>query len=120
MNFGPNDSGVLEFKTEKEAEEYLEELGPKFKYGCYRQGNPIQCHSLARWYASYLRDYAKSEAVFHQNCFQRQFSESCTGYAFYKLFGAPGIKRNFKQAFEALKFGCNTSESSRCCQVGIL
>lgn len=78
-----------------------------------------ECHSLARWYASYLRDYAKSEVVFHQNCFQRQFSESCTGYAFYKLFGAPGIKRNFKQAFEALKFGCNTGKSSQCCQVGI-
>ncbi|VDO04566.1 unnamed protein product [Rodentolepis nana] len=116
MGFGPDDSGILEFKTEKEAEEYLNELGPKFKYGCYRQGDPAYCHSLARWLASHKRDYRQSEEVFHQNCFQRQFSESCTVYAFYKLFGASGIKRNAKQAFEALKFGCDTGENAKCCQ----
>nr|CDS28857.1 sel1 repeat containing protein 1B [Hymenolepis microstoma] len=116
MSFGPNDSGILEFKTEKETEEYIKELGPKFKYGCYRQGDPVQCHSLARWYASYMRDYRQSEEVFLQNCFQRQFSDSCVGYAFYKLFGASGIKRDAKQAFEALKFGCDAGGSAKCCQ----
>lgn len=42
MSFGPDDSGILEFKTEKEAEAYLDELGPKFKYGCYRRGDPVR------------------------------------------------------------------------------
>ena len=42
MSFGPNDSGILEFKTEEEATEYLDSLGPKFKYGCHREGNSIR------------------------------------------------------------------------------
>ncbi|EUB55975.1 Cytochrome c oxidase assembly factor 7B [Echinococcus granulosus] len=116
MSFGPDDSGILEFKTEEEAEEYLGNLGSKFEYGCHREGNPIQCHSLARWYASYKRDFAKSEDVYRQNCFHRRYAESCSNYAFYKLFGATAIKRNASQAFEALKFGCHVCEHPKCCQ----
>ncbi|KAL5110657.1 hypothetical protein TcWFU_007420 [Taenia crassiceps] len=91
-------------------------LGPKYEYGCRREGDPIQCHSLARWYASYKRDFVKSEDVYRQNCFHRRYAESCSHYAFYKLFGAAGIKRNPSQAFEALKFGCHVCEHPRCCQ----
>ncbi|KAM7537611.1 hypothetical protein Aperf_G00000079503 [Anoplocephala perfoliata] len=116
MSFGPDDSGILEFKTEEETKEYLENLGAKFKYGCRREGNPIQCHSLARWYASYKREYAKSEDVFRQNCFQHRFSDSCNGYAFYKVFGAPGVKRDADEAFQALKFGCHDCKVPKCCQ----
>lgn len=46
MSFGPDDSGILEFKTEEEAEEYLEGLGSKYEYGCRREGIPIRMFIL--------------------------------------------------------------------------
>lgn len=47
MSFGPNDSGLLEFRTEDEAKSYLEELGLKFKYGCRREGNAVRKFYMA-------------------------------------------------------------------------
>ncbi|VDM16990.1 unnamed protein product [Hydatigera taeniaeformis] len=116
MSFGPDDSGILEYKTEEEAQEYIDGLGPKYEYGCHREGNATQCHSLARWYASFKHDFVKAEDVYRQNCFHRRYAESCSHYAFYKLFGAAAIKRDPLQAFEALKFGCHVCENPRCCQ----
>ncbi|VDD81439.1 unnamed protein product [Mesocestoides corti] len=116
MSFGPEDSGVLDFKTEEETIEYLEGLGPQFKYGCHRERNPIQCHSLGRWYASFKRNFAESENIYRQNCFSRRFADSCIKYASYKLLGVEGVKRNDSQAFEAFKFGCHVCEDARCCQ----
>lgn len=141
MSFGPDDSGLLDFKSESEAIAYLEELGLKFKYGCHREGNAVrkycfcrgslvhnyfftcrcilllECHSLGRWYENFKHNYSEAETTFRKNCFNRRFAESCTKYAFYKMFGGEGVKRDSRQAFEALKFGCHVAEDARCCQV---
>lgn len=52
MSFGPGDSGILEYKNEEEAKDYLENLGLKFKYGCNREGNPIRM-SCVRLYMDF-------------------------------------------------------------------
>nr|VZI43182.1 unnamed protein product [Spirometra erinaceieuropaei] len=116
MSFGPNDSGLLPFKSEAETEEYLDELGLKFRYACTKEKDPIQCHSLGLWLETFKRNWVEAESIYRDNCFTRRFPESCTKYAFLKLFGGEGITRDKQLAFEALKFGCHVAGDARCCQ----
>lgn len=110
-----NDSGLLDFKTTEEVHEYMENLGLQFEYGCEKEKNPVSCHSLAQWFENFKRMHWKSAEILHDNCFQRDFGDSCFQYASFKLIGKPNVLRDSLEAFRALEHGCRRSKQARCC-----
>lgn len=57
------DGGLIEFKSEEELKEQLDELGLQFRYGCFMDKRDVSCHSFGQWLENYRRNDKKALEV---------------------------------------------------------
>nr|AAW27845.1 SJCHGC08253 protein [Schistosoma japonicum] len=111
-----NDSGVLSFKTPEEMHNYMENLGLGFEYGCVRESNPVSCHSWAVWCSDYKKLVTKSIDILKENCFKRNYGDSCYRFGSLKIIGGTGVLRDPLEAFRSFEHGCKAGKQGKCCQ----
>ncbi|KAH8873424.1 Cytochrome c oxidase assembly factor 7 [Schistosoma japonicum] len=111
-----NDSGVLSFKTPEEMHNYMENLGLGFEYGCVRENNPVSCHSWAVWCSDYKKLVTKSINILKENCFKRNYGDSCYRFGSLKIIGGTGVLRDPLEAFRSFEHGCKAGKQGKCCQ----
>ncbi|CAH8548070.1 unnamed protein product [Schistosoma turkestanicum] len=110
------ESGMLDSKTPKEMHDYMENLGLGFEYSCIRENNPISCHSWAVWCNDYKKLAAKSVEILKENCFKRNYGDSCHRFGSLKIIGNNNILRDSMEAFRAFEHGCKIAKQGKCCQ----
>lgn len=110
------DSGLLDFKSEAEMKDYMDNLGLRFEFECVKERNPISCHSLAQWYETYKHSPKQCADVLQGNCFDLKFGDSCFKYGVFKLLGKHEVTRDPLSAFQAFEHGCRAANHGNCCQ----
>ncbi|CAH8632233.1 unnamed protein product [Schistosoma rodhaini] len=110
------DSGILSFKTPEEMHDYMKNLGLGFEYSCIRENNPVSCHSWALWCSNYKKLVTNGADILKENCFKRNYGDSCYRYGSLKVIGDRGILRDPVEAFRAFEHGCKAGKQGKCCQ----
>ncbi|RTG80464.1 cytochrome c oxidase assembly factor 7 [Schistosoma bovis] len=110
------DSGILSFKTPEEMHEYMKNIGLGFEYSCIRENNPVSCHSWALWFSNYKRLVTNGADILKENCFKRNYGDSCYQYGSLKVVGDKGVLRDSFEAFRAFEHGCKAGKQGKCCQ----
>ena len=102
------DRGV-DLSKEEETQEYLDNLGTEYRFGCYSEKNPkgirlqySKCHScisklsnnfvsacqlLGEFMEAINRDFEKAFKLFESNCLINSFGPSCNKAGFYLVSG---------------------------------
>nr|XP_022902006.1 cytochrome c oxidase assembly factor 7 homolog [Onthophagus taurus] len=111
---------ALDFKSETDVKEFLNNLGIEYRFGCYSEKNPEVCHLLGDYLEAVKKDYEKAVKVYKSNCDDYKYGKSCLKFGSYALLGKGGQKEDFKKGYEYLKKACDDGIPEGCLHEGLL
>ena len=111
----------VDWKNEKQAQEYLEQIGIEFRFQCYSEKMTEGCHRLGDYLEGMKQDLQRARKVYKMNCFDPNYGHghSCFTYGQYNLTGKGGI-RSIHKAYEAYVKGCDLGYGPSCANAGLL
>ena len=112
-------SGLYQFGTEEQSEEYLKQVSVEYRFDCYHEKNPDACHRLADFLDNFQKDYSKAYTVYQYNCLENGFGHSCFKYGNACLLGR-GCKKDMTEAYGAYQNGCDQRYGPSCHNAGLM
>jgi len=109
----------VNLKDESEVQEYLDNLGTEYRFGCYGEKNPKSCHLLADYMESIKQDFTKAGKIYQVNCDTANHAHSCHKIGGYKFSGR-GCARDVDSAFDYFRKGCEYGYGPACLNIGLL
>ncbi|KAF8777818.1 Cytochrome c oxidase assembly factor 7 like protein [Argiope bruennichi] len=107
------------FKSEEEAQEYLEKLGIEYKFSCFKEKDPEGCHLLGDYLEAVKKDFESAVKVFKSNCDERNYAKSCFKFGNFSYLGK-GCESNNLLAFDYYKKACDLDHPDGCLHVGVM
>ncbi|GIY97981.1 cytochrome c oxidase assembly factor 7 homolog [Caerostris extrusa] len=107
------------FKTEEEAQDYLERLGVEYKFSCFKEKNAEGCHLLGDYLEAVKKDFENAAKVYKSNCDERNYGKSCFKYGNFRYLGK-GCDRSNLAAFEHYKKACDNNFIDGCLHLGVM
>ena len=98
----------VDLTKDQEVQEYLDNLGTEYRFGCYSEKNPkgkllktyisfdmfdfwkifiSACQLLGEFMEAINRDFEKAFKIFESNCLTHSFGPSCNKAGFYLVSG---------------------------------
>lgn len=111
----------VDWKDQKQAQEYLDQIGIEYRFQCYGEKMKEGCHRLGDYLESMKGDFSRARKVYKMNCFDARYGHghSCFKYGQYNLVGKGGI-RNLEKAHEAYAKGCDFGFGPSCGNAGLM
>ncbi|XP_074643373.1 cytochrome c oxidase assembly factor 7-like [Tubulanus polymorphus] len=111
---------LYDLKDEKQAKEYLKNLGIEYRYQCFEEKNPEGCHRLADFEEVFRKNFEKAAKVFRSNCDDFQYGHSCFKYGNFRLTGKGGEEKSSAAAFDYYNKGCSAGYMPACNNLAFL
>jgi hypothetical protein len=88
VKFDPNERArSLDFKTEAEAKEYLENLFIEYSFQCLNEKTADGCYRLANYHENITHRYDEASEIHKKNCDDNDYARSCYHYANARMYG---------------------------------
>ncbi|XP_053549968.1 cytochrome c oxidase assembly factor 7A [Bombina bombina] len=116
-------AGLVDFQSEEDVKEYLDNLGTEYSYQCYREKQPDGCHRLAEYFESIKKNFDAAAQILKINCNQNGHSESCYKLGAYYVTGKGGLSVDLKAAYDCFLKSCHQGGKKSidsCHNVGLL
>nr|CAH0113695.1 unnamed protein product [Daphnia galeata] len=108
-----------DLQNEEEVKEFSDKLGNDYRFGCFNEKKPEECHRLGDFMESVKKDFKKAANLYRSTCDDYKFSHSCHKYATYSLIGK-GSPPDYPKAFEYFKKGCGLDDAGSCFFAGLM
>ena len=97
----------VDLTDEDQVQDYLDNLGIEYRFGCYQEKSPKSCQLLGEYFESITREFDKALQIFETNCSKNEHGPSCSKAGFYLASGNGGIQPDpvsfsFSTIFNAL------------------
>ena len=109
----------VDLTDEDQTQEYLENLGIEYRFGCYQEKNPKSCQLLGEYFESITREFSRAFQIFETNCLQNNHGPSCSKAGFYKSAGHGGIDIDPDLGYKYLVKGCEENYGRSCLLAGM-
>lgn len=76
----------------EEVQEYLNNLGIEYRFGCYSEKDPKACQLLGEFMETISKETSKAFQVFESNCIVNNHGPSCNKAGHYKITGTNDIE----------------------------
>ncbi|XP_040263178.1 cytochrome c oxidase assembly factor 7 [Bufo bufo] len=116
-------AGLVDFKSEEEVKEFLDNLGTEYSYQCHREKDADGCHRLAEYLENIKKNFEATAKVLKINCEQNDHSESCFKLGAYHVTGKGGLPVDLKAAYNCFLKSClkgGKKSIDSCHNVGLL
>lgn len=111
---------AYDLKKEEDVQQYVENLGIEYRFGCFKEKKPEVCHLLGDYLEAIKKDFAKAARVFKSNCSDYKYGKSCLKYGNYALIGRGRDKSDPNEALEYFEMGCDLNDPGSCLHAGVL
>ena len=82
----------VDLTDEEQVQDYLDNLGIEYRFGCYQEKSPKSCQLLGEYFESITREFDKALQIFETNCSKNNHGPSCSKAGFYLASGNGGIQ----------------------------
>ena len=82
----------VDLTDEDQVQDYLDNLGIEYRFGCYEEKSPKSCQLLGEYFESITREFDKALQIFETNCLKNNHGPSCSKAGFYLASGNGGIQ----------------------------
>ena len=82
----------VDLTDEDQVQDYLDNLGIEYRFGCYQEKSPKSCQLLGEYFESITREFDKALQIFETNCSKNEHGPSCSKAGFYLASGNGGIQ----------------------------
>ncbi|KAI6242977.1 Sel1 repeat protein [Aphelenchoides fujianensis] len=100
-------------EVQKERQEYVENIGIEYRYGCYEEKRSDSCHLLGEYMEAVMQKFDRAYALFKENCELRKYPRSCYKYATYRLSGKE-CEPSLKEMIKPLEVACAANLPPAC------
>ncbi|KAL4235492.1 Cytochrome c oxidase assembly factor 7 [Mactra antiquata] len=88
-------------------EHYYAKAERDYKFHCNERNDSVACHDLASFYQLRRKDFTKALEIFKENCFKKNYGESCFMYGQLLSNGKKGVVMDMEEGTRAYQHGCN-------------
>eukprot|EP00093_Oithona_nana_P013589 13589.XXX_254551_253704_1 [CDS] Oithona nana genome sequencing. len=109
----------VDLTDEEQVQDYLDNLGIEYRFGCYQEKSPKSCQLLGEYFESITREFDKALQIFETNCAKNNHGPSCSKAGFYLASGNGGIQPDPDRGYDYLVKGCEENYGKSCLLAGM-
>ena len=98
----------------EEVQEYLNNLGIEYRFGCYSEKDPKACQLLGEFMETISKETSKAFQVFESNCIVNNHGPSCNKAGHYKITGTNDIESDPDLGYKYLIKGKHSNLTINC------